>query len=506
MTLSTRDFANTIFDILEVSLHAAQEPIVFDETNKQIIVSGGEQGGKSFIAALFLLLRLFITPERCWICDYRDADHEGMKAHINARKHGGFFWLVGESYAETEREFHYLKEHLQALNIPIDAPDSIDPGHITLTVDGTRIETKSAKDVRKFSKVAPRGIVICEASQVDYVIYERCRTRITGNDGFLLMPGTIEKGIPWFPRMRKAWAMGYDKKKSYMLPSYTNLTLYPGGRNDPKILELERDSSDENFLERIEGQEVPVKGLVFAEARLDVHVRDIPYDPNLVCPMPGCDANVHIWEDPGFGSESAHAIELAQILPDFSVNVFDEIYVRGKLQEDIIKSLQKRHWWKRKKRLVSDPHYKTQHHSTSSVEEIWKNTGLISPRWDYEKYPRVPINAGSERLKSFLKVDDLSGQTKITFNPRCRGIFSEFGLTTSVFNKERDEPYIWDTDDFGDHRGKVPIDKYNHACKAVIYGLVEHFGYTKSVARNQDRQRSHLRGGRNSRRRVLTHA
>jgi len=37
--------------------------------------------------------------------------------------------------------------------------------------------------------------------------------------------------------------------------------------------------------------------------------------------------------------------------------------------------------------------------------------------------------------------------------------------------------YRWKTDREGNIVGDVPEDKYNHGIKAVIYGLIDRFGY-----------------------------
>ena len=42
--------------------------------------------------------------------------------------------------------------------------------------------------------------------------------------------------------------------------------------------------------------------------------------------------------------------------------------------------------------------------------------------------------------------------------------------------------YRWDTDNSGNTVGKVPRDRWNDAVKAVVYGLVDRFGYVNRTA------------------------
>ena len=90
------------------------------------------------------------------------------------------YWLIGESYAETEKEFSYMADDLIAMfgKGKVQVSKRVDPGEITIRLPNQRhphliIETKSAQDVRKMSKDGPHGIIMCEAGQQDYIVLER---------------------------------------------------------------------------------------------------------------------------------------------------------------------------------------------------------------------------------------------------------------------------------------------------------------------------------------------
>ena len=112
------------------------------------LVAGGEQAGKSLIASKYLLSRFAETEER------------------------GLYWLVAADYERTRAEFEYLLHDFSALGILKEASKRVDPGHLTLA-DGTRIETKSAKDPRTLAMRAPDGILRSEERRVG----KECRSR-----------------------------------------------------------------------------------------------------------------------------------------------------------------------------------------------------------------------------------------------------------------------------------------------------------------------------------------
>jgi len=450
------------------------------------LVVGGDQSGKSKEAAKDWLLH--------WFEDRVRNPGEPL-----------LYWLVAMDYERTRAEFDYIKEDLLKLGMPVDASKRVDPGYIQVKLKGEtkpslRIETKSGKDPRTLAMFAPHGIIVCEASQIDLETYWKCLSRIAPRNAWLHMSGTFEGSLGWYPGLAAAWAHGTKDEQSFRLPSPTNYHLYPGGVNDPKILALRQQTSDAFYLERIMGIAAPPKGMVFGtEFRPDIHIREVEYDPALP---------IYIWEDPGYGH--AHAIEVAQIAQGGQVRVFDEVFERGIITEDMIQICKMRPWWgNRNKTLVIDPHYQTQHHATHSVEDIWRavptydtvagggGAGLVAATMQ-----RVGISEGTERMKSFLKVNPLTGEPGIVFSPKCKGVLSELGAYPNPFDGQT-KVYSWKMDREGNVIGDEPDDRYNDGCKAIIYGLVERFGLVttsgnefftmKRYGTGDSRKRGHLK-------------
>ena len=437
--MTTNDLENYLYNKVDFS-PTQEQKVILDSDKRFILVAGGEQAGKSMIASKFLLKKTFETEE------------------------AGLYWLVAADYERTRAEFEYLVSDFAQLGILKKASKRVDPGRIELA-DGTVIETKSAKDPRTLAMKAPNGIIGCEASQLDLESFYRLRGRCAPRKAWLFLAGTFESSLGWYPQMFQSWKYGVNNEQSYSLPSWTNKHLYPEGKNDPEILRLKESSSDDFFMERIDGIPSPPRGIVFPEFRPDIHVSEnIEYVP---------DEPVHIWIDPGYAG--AYALCAVQIIND-QVRVFDEIYEQNLITEEIINIAQNRPWYKDLTYGVIDiAGY--QHQAMSAPAEVWlDSTGLFL---DSEK---ININDGTERLKSTLKLTG-KGEPKLIISPKCKGLLSEFGAAANPFDGQT-KVYQWKVDRDGNVVGNQPQDKYNHGIKALIYGLINHFGYSFVTGRS----------------------
>lgn len=484
-----------LFDRLKEYPHPAQEVILLAK-KLFILVTGGDQGGKSWVAAILWYMRWLVDMAQRQPCDYPSlctGHSDGSKCETTL-----LYWLVGADYAQTTKEFEYITANLRIMGFNPKVTGQINPGHIQLFQIGPdgqtlldkpilRIETKSATDNYQLSRDRPHGQIGCEAGMLDIRTYERMRGRTAPARGWMFLIGSIEKAQPWYPQLRRLWAHGFEDRISFMLPSPENLFLFPGGYNDKAILDLKRDSSDDWFMERIMGQDAPPEGLVFKDFSPDIHIRDVVYIPG---------EKVYMANDPGYGRSSAHSIVVYHRI-NGQLQGFDEIYEQGLVTSEIIDICKKREWWREEKVLISDPSYKDAHHSMGSVAEVWINDASL-----YAGGTKVRINEGTDRLKSIMKPDPINGKPGIVWNPICKGILSEFGAVPSPLS-DKFEPYRWKLDSSGQVVGNTPFDQFNHSIKATIYLIVDLFGSgfsEKSKAGKMNR-----RGGTNGRYNTARH-
>jgi len=452
---------STLFDLLKYTPTAGQIPILC-APEREILVAGGFQSGKSHTAAKMLLKRF---PE--------DLERASTLVTAGRIRWPMTYWLVGNDYAATTKEFEYLRDDLAALHLLGKCSKRVDPGVIPIlgqkdSADPIAIiRTISSADVRNIRMEAPFGIVCCEASELTLEAFQRIRERVVPLGAWLFLSGTFEEDAwGWYAQLHREWSNGIGGRRSFSLATDSNTALFPAGENDPYIKRFREENSYESYQQRIKGIPCAPRGIVFPEFRETLHVGPVSYDSSLP---------VKLWCDPGYGSDSAHAILAVQIERD-QVRIIDEIYVQRMTTEEIIDDiLTFKEWWRNVDCLVDDKYYSSQHHAQTSVEEIWlRKTGLVN------RGEREPLKPRLERIHSFLKPMTDSGQPKLIIAPHCAGILSEFGCRANPFTHTFSS-YRWRIGDDGQPQGSNPIDRFNHAIEALGRGLVFEFGYVGAV-------------------------
>ena len=430
--MDTQKAQDKIFGLVNYVPTEAQAVIHIDETRNKL-TAGGERGGKSLVQSKELLKHWFT-----------EALPYGKKA---------LYWLLGNDYEACRGEWEHIVEDFQKLEVLAKPPTkNIDPGEIVLQ-DGTRIITKSARYPEKIATTAPDGILICEAAQVDYDIFLRAKTRLAEKRGWLCMAGTFEEEeyVGWY---RELFELGQSfnnlELKSFSLPTWTNTVIFPGGREDPEILKQEASMTVERFMERFGGVPCPKTGRVITEFANAIHVKDCPFDKNLP---------VELAVDPGYAG--AYAVLAIQDMGEY-INLIDEIYVQGVVTKDIILMCKKKPWWTAVSGGAIDIAGR-QHQAMAAPVEVWLSEGVSL------RSKKVLIEDGIDLLRTHLKQHPTTGQPGILIDPKCRGLISECGGGKSPVESGG----IW----MRNKNTLKPIDRNNHACKALAYYLSNKWGF-----------------------------
>lgn len=408
-----------------------QEPIILCD-EREVLAAGGERAGKSFVAAEYFNVRFW---------------------------QGDLYWIAGKDYDRCHEEFDYIVRAMLALGA-VDPAQVHTPQngqwHMKLNT-GAVVKTWSLKDWLKVGSEAPDGIIVAEVAQVTHTEYSRLCDRTAEKRGWLVGTGTFESSLGWYPEKWKLYQLPGQAGKSFSLPSWSNRFIFPGGYDDPEIQRIKGKSPEDYFLERFGGVPCPPKGLVFPEFRYLIHVKEMDIE----------DAPVYLWIDPGY--DGAYAVEIVQIFGEV-VHVVDEIYEQGLVTEQIIDICMQKPWWKLVAGGAADV-YVRQHQAMPAVAEVWKEKAQLSL-----SSQSIEEAAGRERLHTFLTVNPIDHQPRFFVDPKCKGILSEFGAAPNPFTDEA-APYKWKEDRVGTVLGHQPEDKNNHGIKAVIYGLIDRFGY-----------------------------
>lgn len=447
-----KDARQIFFDKMDF-IPSKEQLSIIDDPSRYKLVAGGVRAGKSRLASVYLVNKILESFSK------------------GTAKPGDVYWLVAADYERTRAEFTYISQDLAKLSLLGDVTKPINPG--TITISGYNppilIKTKSASDYKTLAMESPKGIIACEASQIDLESFWRLQERLVESRGWLLLEGTFESSLGWYPERFTAWQSPAIQKtessKSFSLPTWSNLALFPEGEDDPEIGKMLRDHSDSWYKERIAGIPAPPKGRVHEMFRNEIHIQDVDYVD---------DYPVYIWIDPGYSraTESAYAVMFAQVI-NGQVNIFDEIYEQEKIGPEIVDMAMMKSWWGFADKRGAIDVAGTQHQAMPSQTEVWlEKTGL------YLEPIRVRITDGIERFNTFLKVDPISGDPNMVINPRCTGLISELGGGPNPFTG-RAQVYSWAMDKEGNVLGQTPRDRYNHAVKAVTYGLISEFGYAR---------------------------
>lgn len=410
--------------------HPTPEQLAVHDSEARLkLITGGEGSGKSIVTAIEGLL-----------------DIPRVK----------LIWIAGNEYADADKEYDYLVDWMNQLGILAKSGGTVgSPPRWARSINGCYIVTKSVKDYIKIGSESPDLILACEAARMDYIAYLRLRGRVARNRGRIVLSGTLEDSLSWYPEFATRWsAPNPEGAKSFSIPTWANFYKYPGGRDDPEIKKLEAETPHDIFLERYAGQACKPANLVISDFQNTIHVsEDIKFDKTL---------NVEIAVDPGYGG--AYAVLAIQKVKD-QIWVIDEIYLQGYVVEQIIDICKNKSWWKKVTGGVIDIAGK-QHQADRSNTEVWQDRAGL-----YLRSQKTNEEAGIDLFRTKLKVNPLVGHATILFNPYCAGIISEMGGGKSPIPLAG----AW----LRDKNLGRPIDKYNHSCKALIYYLVDLYGYTE---------------------------
>lgn len=386
----------------------------------------------------------------------------GGKSHVTAAEitacvpWSSLVYLVGQTYDSAHMEFNYLVENLGKLGA-VDTAKVHQPSQGSwelVTRTGCRIITLSVE--RGAASIIQKGeqpdiIVLAEAGIINsYGVFLAAVRRATRIRGRVILVGTLKDNFGWYASLvdelvipGNAW-----RGETYNLPAWINTVLYPGGRNDPEIKRLEGILPDDEFQRTVAAERVPSRALVFPEFSYSQHVRACPFDPDLP---------VSIWIDPGY-YPSAYTVLAVQFHAD-EVWLIDEIYLNFHTHEQVIEIARSREWWASVNQAVID-FAGRQHHAEQSAEEVWRALAGIHPFSQ-----QVGVLDGIARHRTFLH-DAGQGPRLYHDSERCPNTLAEY------------RQYKRPTDRDGNATGDIPVDKHNHAMKAIAYGLVWHFGFT----------------------------
>lgn len=403
-------------------------------------ILGGERAGKSLVAAFAALLSMRLGDD--------DKQRE--------------YWIVGPDYRQARPEFTYLYQWLKKADW-IEGEASM-PANEAMpwsmqTKFGAAIRTRSAADVQKLASFSVDGIIMAEAAQCIYEAYLKLMGRVSETGGFLILSGTLESGLPWYGDLYERW-QGTNTlgARSWSLPSWTNLEIYPGGREDPAIKELESEFPPDLFMERFGALPRRRTGLVLPEFDIAKHVRHLKVNPT---------QPVYLAIDPG---QHCYAVLFLQFNGLYTY-VLDRVYERGLIAQDVIPLAMGNPLWKYV--LPGDAgaidNAGKQHQANKSQIELWQEIAGVSLSAQYIKLDDTIMT-----LRYRLRDTNPHHEPLIYFNDHFTNARGPDGLALDVLAEPLS--WSWPTRSPGRNEAIRPVDRNNDAMKALGYALVYRYG------------------------------
>lgn len=246
--------------------HPGQIPVHYDNTRHRVL-SNGRRWGKSMFGGKEIECLAFLRNWR----------GEPMRG-----------WIIGPEYPDAEKEFRVIYDTFKKLGI-----DTVSTKFLNNTENGNmHIQTSWGFDLQCRSARHPESLV---GEGLDFVLLaeagrhrrrtftEYVRPALSDKRGISIMSGVPEDAsehalLYWGYLKGQS---GNPQWKSWRMPSWTNTAVFPGGRNDPEILEAEDDLTEDEFRRQYGGEFILKRGRVMKEWDDELHVGDYPYNYDL---------------------------------------------------------------------------------------------------------------------------------------------------------------------------------------------------------------------------------
>jgi hypothetical protein len=208
-----------------------------------------------------------------------------VKNKLGAPQRG---WIIGPNYNDCEKEFRVVYDSLKQLGVDTVSEkflNNVDNGNMHIQTHwGWDLQCRSAAHPESLVGEGLDFVLLVEAGRLTRKTFtEYVRPALSDKRGWSLITGVPEIATD-VSLLYWAYQRGQDATKpawaSFKMPSWTNNFVFPGGRNDPEILEAEEDLTEDEFRRQYGGEFVDRVGRVMKEWDDDIHLRDLQYNPN----------------------------------------------------------------------------------------------------------------------------------------------------------------------------------------------------------------------------------
>lgn len=196
-------------------------------------------------------------------------------------------WIVGPQYSDGEKEFRVVYDSFRKLGIDkesIKFLKNLESGNMHITTNwGFDLMVKSAAKSDTLVAEGLDFVLMVEAGRHKRKTWgEYVRPTLSDKRGWALFSG-VPEGKSQHSLLYSLYQRGQLTSKpawrSWQKPSWTNPIAFPGGRNDPEILDAEDDLTDAEFDRQYGAEFVEKVGRVMQDWDDELHLRDLEYNP-----------------------------------------------------------------------------------------------------------------------------------------------------------------------------------------------------------------------------------
>lgn len=197
-------------------------------------------------------------------------------------------WIVGPNYDDAEKEFRIVYDTMKRIGVDRDAirfVQNSDSGALHIKTSwGAEIIGKSAAYPDRLVGEGLNWVLMVEAGRHQRKTWgQYIRPALSDRRGWALFSG-VPEGPSENSLLYALWDRGESARfpswRAWKRPSWTNDIVFPGGRQDPEILEAEEDLTKDEFDRQYGAEFTDKSGIVMKEFDEAVHLGDFDYDPS----------------------------------------------------------------------------------------------------------------------------------------------------------------------------------------------------------------------------------
>lgn len=421
-----------IFDKIGYQPHSVGQQAIHDSDARYKILCCGRRYGKTTFGA---------NEMTAAICDPTET---------------GYYWIVGPNYTQGEKEFRIVHDNVvRKLKFGKNIKKQFNKQQGLMSIEmpwGTVLEVKSAERQESLLGEGLSGVIMAEAARhTSNTWTQYVRPALSDKRGWAIFTST-PRGYNWFQGL---WLLGQMRQlnpdyESWRLPSWDNPAIYPEGRNDPEILAMEADMSEQEFSQEIAAEFTSFTGKVYTEFNPKIHVRDLQFNP--------------LWSNYwafDYGWANPFVCLDIQVDPD------DNVYIWREYQKSEMSSWDHGHYLLSDRPNPDDFHIDGRFGDPRGGDSRYTLELVLGPIWSDEPRDedgdRTAWEIGVSIIKRWLKIQ-ADGTTKLFIDSSCTNLIRQLEQLRGNESKEG-------------QNAKEGQHKYDdHGPDALRYFFAQYFG------------------------------